>query len=420
VAKEEKRRFKKLSASEVKSMTKPGLHGDGDGLYLQVRGPEVKSWIFRWERDGKQRSMGLGSAFTVTLADAREKAQDCRKLLLDEKDPIAVRDAKRAQAKVEALKSKTFEQCAEIYIEAHRAGWRNEKHAAQWLSTLKTYAYPVFGNLPVHLIDTCLVMKVLEPIWTKRPETASRLRGRIEAVLNWAKTREYRAGENPAAWKGHLENLLPARRKVATVEHHPALPYDDLGAFMAALRAQEGTAAKALEYLILTAARTGEVIGARWDEIDLDHKDGPLWLIPAPRTKAKKEHRVPLAPAAVAVIQALRARAEGDFIFPSVKSGQPLSNMGMLVLLERMGHHDITVHGFRSTFRDWVGESTSFPVDVAEAALAHTRKDKTEAAYARGDLFRKRRKLMEAWAAYCTAPAKGGKVVQLKRASKGL
>jgi integrase len=418
VAKQDKR-LNKLTALAVQKASRVGLVNDGGGLYLQVRGPEVKSWIFRWERDGKQRSMGLGSAFTITLAEAREAAQEARKLLLAGGDPIAARDAERAEAKVEALKSKTFEQCAEIYIEAHRAGWRNEKHMAQWLSTLKAYAYPVFGDLPVHLIDTGLVMKVLEPIWTKTPETASRLRGRIEAVLNWAKTREYRTGENPAAWKGHLENLLPARRKITTVEHHPALPYDEIGAFMASLRAQEGVAARALEFAILTAARTGEVIGARWSEFDLGHRDGPLWVIPALRTKAKKEHRIPLAPAAVAVIKVLRTRSESDFIFPAAKSGQPLSNMGMLVLLGRMGHHAITVHGFRSTFRDWVGECTAFPVDVAEAALAHTRKDKTEAAYARGSLLQKRRKLMEAWAAYCAAPAKGGKVVQMKRAGEG-
>ena len=407
----------KLSALKIAKRLRPGMYGDGSGLWLQVRSPERRSWIFRFERDGKTRYMGLGPLATVPLADAREQAARARRLLLDGVDPIAARDAEHAQAKVEARKSITFKQGAEIYIEAHKAGWRNEKHADQWLSTLKTYAYPVFGDLPVHMVDLALVMKVLEPIWNTKTETASRVRGRIETVLNWAKTRGYRSGENPATWKGHLENLLPARSKVRRVEHHSALPYDELGTFVAALRVQDGVAARALEILILTAARTGEVIGARWDEFDLTEG---FWTIPAERTKTHREHRVPLAPAAIRILELLllRKTAESDFVFPGGKRGSPISNMAMLVLLDRMERGDLTVHGFRSSFRDWAAEQTAFPSEVAEMALGHAVGDKVEAAYRRGDLFEKRRKLMEAWANYCATPAKDGKIIPMRRASE--
>jgi integrase len=309
----------------------------------------------------------------------------------------------------------TFREGAETYIAAHKAGWKNPKHAAQWPATLATYVYPVFGDLPVQAIDTGLVMKALEPIWTAKPETATRVRGRIESVIDWATARGYRQGENPARWRGHLENLFPKKSKVRRVEHHPALPYDEIGAFTASLRGQGGIGARALEFLILTAARTGEVIGARWDEFDLAQK---VWTVPAERMKAGKEHRVPLSAPALAIVEAMRETRESEFVFPGGKRGKPLSNMAMLKLLKRMGRDDLTAHGFRSSFRDWAAESTGFPSEVVEMALAHMVGDKVEAAYRRGDLFAKRRQLMEAWARYCEARRVSGDVVNLSAASR--
>lgn len=303
----------------------------------------------------------------------------------------------------------TFDACAAAYIGAHETGWRNAKHRDQWRNTLSTYANPVFGSRPVQAIDVGLVMKALEPIWQTKPETASRLRGRIEAVLDWATVRGYRQGDNPARWRGHLDKLLPARNKIRSVEHHAALPYDETAEFLAMLRSQEGIGARALEFLILTAARTGEVIGAQRDEIDLDEK---VWIVPAARMKAGREHRVPLSPAAVAVLERMKESCEGDFVFPGGRRNKPLSNMALLAVLRRMGRGDLTAHGFRSTFRDWAAERTNFPREVAEAALAHTVGDKVEAAYRRGDLFDKRRQLMEAWARF-SAIGKAPEVVPL-------
>ena len=304
----------------------------------------------------------------------------------------------------------TFDACAAAYIEAHKTSWRNEKHRDQWRNTLNSYASPVFGSLPVQAIDVALVMKVLEPIWKTKSETASRLRGRIEAVLDWATVRSYREGENPARWRGHLDKLLPARSKIQKVEHHPALPHDEIGDFMAMLRGQDGTAARALEFLILTAARTGEIIGARWDEIDLEDK---IWVVPGARMKAGREHRVPLSGAALAILEQMREIREGDFVVPGGKKGKPLSNMAMLAVLKRMGRDDLTTHGFRSTFRDWAAERTNFPREVVEMALAHTIESKVEAAYRRGDLFQKRRQLMEAWVRFCASPKSRGEVVPI-------
>ena len=308
----------------------------------------------------------------------------------------------------------------ERYIEAHRAGWRNAKHAAQWAATLASYAEPIIGTLPVRAVDTALVMKVLEqevrdapdgrpaPLWATRPETAARLRGRIESILDWARVRGYRDGENPARWRGHLDKLLPARAKVRKVEHHAALPYSELPDFMAALRAQDGIAARALEFAILTAARTGEVIGARWSEIDIGEK---LWTIPPERMKAGKEHRVPLSVKAVTILNEMKPLAQASdgstdgsaFVFPGGKRGQPLSNMAFLMLLRRMKRGDLTTHGFRSSFRDWAAERTKFPSEVAEMALAHTVSNKVEQAYRRGDLFERRRRMMTVWSTFCTA-----------------
>ncbi|MDR3414297.1 MAG: tyrosine-type recombinase/integrase [Formivibrio sp.] len=351
--------------------------------------------------------MGLGPLHTVTLADARVKAAECRKQRLDNSDPLQVRDAALLAAKLEDAKVMTFQNCSEAYISAHASGWRNAKHADQWRNTLSTYAYPIFVDLPVQTIDTGLVMKVLEPIWATKTETASRLRGRIECVLDWATVREFRRGENPARWRGHLDNLLPKRQKVQKVEHHNALPYEEIGDFMTTLRAQEGVAARAFEFLILTATRTSETIGATWSEVDFDAK---VWTIPASRIKAGKEHRVPLSPAAIAILETMKNDDSEDHVFPGGRGCAGLSNMAMLKLLERISRNDLTVHGFRSTFRDWVSERTSFPREVAEMALAHSIGDKVEAAYRRGDLFKKRRKLMEAWCAYCgTAQLQSGK-----------
>jgi integrase len=400
----------KLSAVEVKSIDRKGMYHDGGGLYLQVRAGGAKSWIFRFMLDGRSREMGLGPAHAIPLADARRRAAECRRMRFDGTDPIEARRAEREKKKLDAAKSMTFDACATAYIDAHKAGWRNAKHIDQWSNTLTTYVGPVFGSLPVHAVDVGLIMKALEPIWQTRSETASRLRGRIEAVLDWAAVRGYRKGDNPARWRGHLDKLLPARSKVQRVEHHPALPYDQLADFVAMLRTQEGIAARALEFLILTATRTGEVIGARWDEIDLGEK---IWVVPPARMKAGREHRVPLSAAAMAILEEIKKVRESDFVFPGGKKGKPLSNMAMLAVLKRMDRRDLTNHGFRSSFRDWAAERTNFPREVAEMALAHTVADKVEAAYRRGDLFQKRRQMMDGWAGFCETTRPDAEVIPM-------
>jgi len=389
-----------------------GLHCDGGGLYLRVTmgadGSLNRAWLYRFATGGRERWMGLGAYPDVTLKEARERADDARRLRRQGIDPInEKRKAKAAQA-VAAAKQTTFATASHGYIRSHGVAWRNIKHAGQWTSTLNTYAFPILAHLPVRSIDSELVLKVLEPIWTEKPETASRVRGRVEAVLDWAKARKMREGENPARWRGHLDKLLPKRSKVRSVEHHAALPFDVLPEFMARLERQEGVAARALAFTILTAARTGEAIGAKWDEIDLASK---VWTIPEGRMKAGKAHRVPLAPAAVAILEKAADRRENDYVFPGAHGQRGLSNMSFLMLLRRMGRGDLTAHGFRSTFRDWAAERTSFPREVAEAALAHTLPDKVEAAYRRSDLFDKRRRLMEAWARFSTTPPSGEKGV---------
>jgi len=384
----------KLTTVAVRQARRRGLYGDGGGLFLQVSESGAKSWVFRFKERGRLRVMGLGSLYTISLADARERARECRKLRLEGVDPIEERRGRRLAERLEEAKAITFAECASAYIGAHRTGWKNGKHAAQWPSTLATYVYPVFGDHPVHAIDTTLVMKVIEPIWTEKPETASRIRGRIEAVLDWATARGYRAGENPARWKGHLQNLLPKRSKVRQVKHHAALPYAELPGFMGELRRQKGLAARALEFAILNAARTGEVIGASWGEIDFAAR---LWTIPGKRMKAGREHRVPLSDPAMGILRSVHQARTSDRVFS-------VSNMAMLMLLRRMGHRDLTAHGFRSTFSDWCAEQTNTPSEVREMALAHVVGDKVEAAYRRGDLFQKRRQLAEAWASYCDSP----------------
>jgi len=381
------------------------MYADGGGLYLQVSENGGRSWIFRFKQNGRARDMGLGSLTSVSLATAREMAAECRRTRLTGVDPIEVRRTDRREAQLAAARSMTFDQCRDAFIEAHKSAWRNAKHRAQWTNSLATYVGPVFGAMPIQRVDVALVMKVLEPIWSTKPETASRVRGRIERVLDWAKVRGFRQGENPARWRGHLDALLPARGKVRKVKHHAALPYDQIGAFMAALRTREAVAARALEFMILTAARTGEVLGARRDEIDFQAK---MWVVPPRRMKSGREHRVPLSRAAISVLKDMQARHQDDLLFPGDRRGKQLSNMAMLMMLRRMDRADLTAHGFRSTFRDWAAECTNFPAEVAEAALAHVVGDKVEAAYRRGDLFEKRRRLMDAWAAHCQMAAAAG------------
>ena len=392
------KKINRLSAVKVAGTKTRGMYADGGGLYLQVSGNGSRSWIFRFKANGRPRDMGLGSLATVSLAKARDLAVACRQLRLKGIDPIEARKAELIEAQLASRRSMTFDQCRDAFIDAHKSAWRNAKHKAQWTSSLATYVSPVFGSLPIQSVDVAMVMKVLEPIWSKKPETASRVRGRVERVLDWAKVRGFRQGENPARWRGHLDALLPARGKVRQVRHHAALPYDEIGTFMAELRERDGIAARALEFTILTAARTGEVLGARWEEMNIQDK---LWVVPPSRMKAAREHRVPLSRAAAAVLKQMQTVRRADLVFPGHRRGKPLSNMSILMMLRRMGRCDLTAHGFRSTFRDWAAERTNFPREVAEAALAHVIGDKVEAAYRRGDLFEKRRRLMDAWAANC-------------------
>lgn len=406
----------KLTALKVDKARKAGLYGDGGGLYMRITPKGTKNWVYRFMLHGKARWMGMGALHTITLAEARTRVAEHRKQRFDGIDPIAARRAERQQASLDAASAITFKDCAARYIAAHKAGWRSEKHAAQWEATLATYAEPIIGSLSVQAIDTGLILRVLEPIWTAKPETASRLRGRIEAVLDWAKARGYRQGENPARWRGHLDYTLPATSKVRRVRHHAALPYEEIGDFVVALREQEGTAARALELAILTAARTGEVIGATWGEFDLANK---TWTVLGSRMKSGREHRVPLSDAALKVVKAMAPtgaeKTPDGVVFEGGKRGRPLSNMSLLMLLRRMKRDNLTAHGFRSSFRDWAAERTNFPSEVAEMALAHAIGDKVEAAYRRGDLFEKRRQLMEAWASCCARPTEpGGSVVQLR------
>jgi integrase len=407
------KKIQQLTALAASRLSKPGLYADGAGLYLRVGRNGSRSWAFRFMLNGRAREMGFGGLHKVNLADAREKAGDARLLLSEGQDPLTQRhlnDLQRAAVeKAAAARSMTFGQCAEAYVNAHEAGWKNEKHRQQWRTTLETYVSPVFGSIPVQEVDTDHILKVIEPIWSKKNETARRLRGRIEVILDWAKVRGYRTGENPARWRGHLIHLLPGRTKVRPVKHHAALPYDQIPSFMAELRQVEGTAAAALEFLILTAARTSEVIYASRSEVDLKKR---IWIVPQERMKGHREHRVPLSSAATVALHRLKG-PKGLYAFPGRTPDTPLSNMALLMTLGRMDRGDITAHGFRSTFRDWAAEQTNFPNEVVEMALAHAVASKTEAAYRRSDLFDKRRLLMDAWAEYCGKPKSTGKIVAL-------
>lgn len=385
------RQVNRLSARTVATLKKPGRHGDGNGLYLKIGKDGRRHWVsvFRW--GGKLTEKGLGSASSVSLAEARKKADEVRRMVASGIKPTKNigKDAATGPA------VKTFSSCAEAFIKENAAGWRNPKHQQQWTNTLKTYAEPFIGQMAVEEVDTDAILKILRPIWSTKTETASRVRGRIEAVLNWAAAQHFRSRENPAAWRGHLENILPDPKKIAKVTHHAALSYADIPTFMKALREREGMGALALEFTILTAARTGEVIGAKWPEFDLDAK---VWTVPADRMKAGVEHRVPLSDRCIEILKDLPRIS--DYVFPGNKTDKPLSNMSLLATLSRMGRDDLTTHGFRSTFRDWAAETTDYPNEVVEMALAHTIKNKAEAAYRRGDMLERRRSLMTDWGNY--------------------
>lgn len=399
-----------LTAIGVKRASKVGWFADGNGLYLQVKPGGIKSWLFRYMLDGKAHAMGLGSIDTWTLAEARARAIECRKLLHDGTDPLAARRDARQRGQDAIARRKSFDDCAALLIASKREGWKNAKHAAQWQTTLKTYATPVFGDWAVDRVDTAAVMRVLEPIWSSKAETAMRLRARIEAVLDYSTVMGLRAGSNPAKWKGHLQSLL-ANHAGRERKHHAALPWAEINDFLTALHRQEGVSARALRFTILTVARTNEVIGATRGEIDFE---GGTWTIPAARMKAKKEHVVPLSTEALEIIQYHRDADPEVYLFANGRSNSPLSNMAMLTLLRRNSHADITVHGFRSTFREWAGETTNFQREVIEHALAHQLADKAEAAYQRGSLLAKRAKLMQAWAAFCTKRQSSAKVTALR------
>ena len=389
---------------------KPGLYSDGGGLCLQVSSFNTKSWVFRYMIAGRARKMGLGDFELVGLKKARDKRSAAYALVKDGIDPIDERAARLSARAAEKAKALTFKECAESYIEAHKAGWKNAKHAAQWTATLETYAYPTIGKLQVQDIETVHIEKILRPIWNEKTETASRVRGRIEKVLDRAKALGLRSGDNPARWTGHLSELFPAKSQVAPVEHHPAMPYAELPAFMAKLRAKDSVSARALEFTILTTCRTGDSIGAIREELNLREK---LWTIPKERVKGKKgarrkDHVIPLSKAATAALDAVSE--EGQYLFPGGKEGAGLSNAAMSELLKGMGYSPdyATVHGFRSTFKDWCSDMTSFPNEMSEVALSHTVSDKVEAAYRRGNMVERRRQMMEAWAKYCDGKAVGG------------
>ncbi len=403
-----------LSAVRVRSEKRAGRYADGNGLYLFVQRSGARVWTFRFTRRGKAREAGLGRVEDVALAEARDRARECRRLLAQGIDPIEHRRVEVAEKA--AKEGMTFEQVAAFYLAAHEASWRNEKHRWQWRNTLDRHVLPEIGKKPVGEVAVGDVMKIIEPLWQRMPETASRVRGRIEAVLDYASARGWRDKDNPARWKGHLANLLPARSKVRPVQHHPALPWREIGAFMVELRKRQGTSAQALEFAILTAARSGEVCGMRWAEIDLAHK---VWNVPAQRMKAAREHRVPLSDRAIEILQDVKPlrKAADALVFPGGRMHRPLSDMALTVLLRRL-REGVRVHGFRSTFRDWCAEATVFPSEVAEQALAHAIESKVEAAYQRGDLLEKRVRLMEAWSAFCATPLAAGEVVPMKKAAQ--
>lgn len=424
-----------LSAQKV-ARAQPGRYYDGDGLVLLVReaskfdpAGKLKEagkawWLYRYTLKGKTRDLGLGRALgpnSVSLADARTAAAKTRMLVRNNIDPLAAREAEEAQRAADEAKAaagrKTFEAVANEYIADHEASWRNPKHRQQWRNTLKEYVFPKIGSLAVAAVGTGEVTEIIKPLWSEKSETASRIRGRIETVLDYAATHGWRSGENPARWRGHLENILPKKSKVSKVEHHAALPWKQIGEFMVKLRGQAGRSALAVEFGILTAARSSEVRGARWREVDLKAAE---WIVPAGRMKAEQEHRVPLSPRAVEILREVEElrRSADDLLFPGGRDGGELSDVALSKAAKNAADMDITVHGFRSTFRDWCAESTNYPRELAEKALAHTLPSAVEAAYQRGDMLEKRRRLMEDWAKFCEMPtsANGSNVTQIRAA----
>jgi integrase len=389
----------KLTAKQVAKLTKPGFYADGDGLYLSVGKGRAKSWQYRYGLHGKSHYLGLGSASAISLKRARELVVEPRRLRAEGIDPMEHRRAERVRAKSISHKV-TFREAADRYISAHEHAWKSQKYRTQYRAALEADVYPILGGLLVAEIDTAAVLKVLQPIWGHKPQTANRLRGRIEQVLDAAKSADLRTGDNPARWRGHLENLLAAPRKLRKVTHMPAMPYSEAPEFMRGLRGSQNISARALEVTILTAARTAEVLGARWNEIDFQNN---VWTIPANRMKAGKEHRIPLSPRAIDILRELSSRRESEWVFPSYRAGQPLSPTSMLKALQLANGGKLTVHGFRSTFRDWAAEQTDCAREVVEMALAHTIGNAVEVAYRRGDLFEKRRKLMADWSTYVSA-----------------
>lgn len=391
------KRTKELSALEVKRLTKPGRHAVGtiSGLLLAVKDSGAKSWILRTVVGGKRRNIGLGSYPEISLADAKERARDAKEKIRQGIDPVEERRA-TSRALHEQSERMTFSEAARLCHEKKTSEFKNEKHAKQWISSVHRYAIPVIGDMPVDEIDLPHILQVLEPIWHEKTETATRLRQRLEAILSWATVSGHRSGDNPARWQGHLDAVLPKPNKLKKVNHHAALPWQQISSFMQDLRQREGMGARALEFIILTATRSGEVRLATWEEIDLENK---VWTVPGERMKAGQDHTVPLTDDAIKLLKTLPRLEGSSYVFPAPRGG-PLSDMSISTVCKRM-KVDAVPHGFRSTFRDWCAENTNFPREVAEMALAHTIESKVEAAYRRGDLFQKRRKLMDAWADYC-------------------
>ncbi len=392
------RSTKKLSALEVNRINEPGRHPLGDRLYLQITESGAKSWIFRYFSNGKSKEMGLGSAKSISLGDIRIKMTEIQKDLANGVDPLKKKVDILKVKSIEEAKQITFDQCATRFIDAHKPSWKHPKHISQWSSSLENYVSPIVGKLSVADIDTTLVIKILEPLWYTKPETASRVRARLERVLSWASVRGYRSIENPARWRGHLDQLLPKRSTIQQVSHFEAMESSKVPGFIQKLRGQKGVSPLALEFLILTATRTNETLGAKWEEFNFEDC---YWLIPGERMKTKREHRIPLCPRATQILEIMREYSSCDYVFPGVKNGSQLSSMALLNMIRGLGYASETSHGFRSTFADWANENTEFSRETIESSLAHLIKNRVERAYNRSDLFAKRRLLMEAWGNYC-------------------
>jgi len=403
----------KLTAVKIKQIKKPGWYPDGLGLYLQISPSGSKSWVYRYEIKSKERRCGLGAYPTISLLMARDVADEFRKLRTKGIDPIEHKKQIELQKKLEESKTITFKQSATAYIESHKSGWKNKKHQNQWTNTLQTYAYPLLGNLPVQDVDTDLVIKVLEPIWYTKTETASRVRSRIENVLDWAKVRKFRTGENAARWRGHLDKLLPRPSKIRKVKNQPALAYAELPEFYKALRNKNTISAKALTFIILTATRTNETLGAKWDEFDFETA---TWTIPDSRMKDGEEHRIPITFEMLELIEELKIFKQDDYVFPGQQKGKSISDTSVRKNIKQINkNNSFVTHGFRSTFKDWCAEKTNFSKDLSESALAHKIENATRAAYERGDKLEKRRTLMDAWTNYCLSSTPKSNVTPIKK-----